>query len=311
MSARKSERLVNLLIALLSTSRYLTKQELRHIVEAYRGSNDTAFDRQFERDKDELRAIGISIETGSNDRFFDDEEGYRINRSEFELPEIEFTPAELSALALAGQVWQDTVAADHTAQAFDALRAGGASPDPALLPTTVRPHVSIDDPDFDIVYDAVVRSVEIRFGYAGQPRRLQPWRLLQRRGRWYAFGFDPEREGDRFFKLSRFTSPAEQVGKAGAFDVPAEALELSRRLEPANDATGTVALRDGVTHGFGSVEPVAWDGPLPEGFTAYRVALATAGAIVAEAAACGQDAIVLDPPELRARLIAHLEAVAA
>lgn len=310
MSARKSERLVNLLIALLSTSRYLTKQELRHIVEAYRGSSDTAFDRQFERDKDDLRAIGVRIETGSNDRFFDDEEGYRINRSEFELPEIEFTPAELSALALAGQVWQDTVAADHTAQAFEALRAGGATPDPALLPTTVRPHVSIDDPDFEVVYDAVVRRIEISFGYAGQARRLQPWRLLQRRGRWYAFGFDPERQGDRFFKLSRFTGRVQLVGKPGSFQVPAEALELSRRLEPTNDATGSVALRDGAPHGFGTVEPIEWEGAVPAGFTAHHVALATAGAIIAEASACGEDAIVLGPPELRERMIEHLLAVA-
>ena len=106
MSARKSERLVNLLIALLSTRRYLTKRELRETVEGYRASkSDAAFERQFERDKEELRNIGVSIETGSNDLFFEDEEGYRINRAEFELPPLTFTPEELSALGLAGQVW--------------------------------------------------------------------------------------------------------------------------------------------------------------------------------------------------------------
>ena len=65
MSARKSERLINLLIALLSTRRFLTKRELRGIVEDYRDSGDVAFERQFERDKEELRALGVRIETGS------------------------------------------------------------------------------------------------------------------------------------------------------------------------------------------------------------------------------------------------------
>ncbi|NHB85853.1 WYL domain-containing protein [Tessaracoccus sp. HDW20] len=165
---------------------------MRHIVEGYRDSSEAAFERQFERDKEELRGLGIDVQTGSNDILFDDEEGYRINRVSFELPEIAFTAAELSALALAGQVWQDSVAADHTAQAFEALSAGGAAPDPALVPT-VRPHLSVVEPDFDVLYDAVLRRVEVEFGYGGRPRRVQPWRMLQRRGRWYVFGFDPVR----------------------------------------------------------------------------------------------------------------------
>lgn len=311
MSSRKSERLVNLLIALLSTRRYLTKRELRDTIEAYRGSGDAAFERQFERDKEELRAIGVRIETGTNDAFFDDEEGYRINRADFELPEIAFTGAELSALALAAQVWQDSVAADHTARAFEALSAGGAAPDPALLPTTARPQLNVTEPDFDIVYDAVVRRIEVHFGYGGQPRRLQPWRMLQRRGRWYAFGFDPDRGADRFFKLSRFTSPAALVGRPGAFEVPREALELSMRLEPVNDATAVLALRDGVAHNFGAAGEVEWDEELPDGFTAHRVAMATAEAIIGEVAAAGTDAIVLGPAQLRRRMIEHLTGVLA
>ena len=120
MSARKSERLINLLIALLSTRRFLTKRELRGIVEDYRDSGDVAFERQFERDKEELRALGVRIETGSDDAAFEDEEGYRVNRADFELPEIAFTPQELAVLGVASQVWQDSVAAGHTAQAFEA-----------------------------------------------------------------------------------------------------------------------------------------------------------------------------------------------
>lgn len=309
MSARKSERLVNLLIALLSTRRYLTKHELREAVEGYRLSkSEAAFERQFERDKEELRSIGVQIETGSNDRFFDDEEGYRINRSEFELPPLTFTPEELSALGLAGQVWQDTVAADHTAQAFDALRAGGAAPDPTLVPA-VRPLLSVAEPDFDTIYDAILRRVEIRFGYAGKPRRLHPWQVLQRRGRWYVFGFDPDRDDDRFFKLARFTAPAQQHGRPQAYTVPPDAGERAKRLAPSDASSAVVAVRDGVAHDFPNPGDAPQDG-VPEGFTAYRVSLATDDAIVGEVAAAGPDMVLLSPPELRSAVIERLKAVA-
>ncbi len=309
MTQRKSERMVNLLIALLSTRRFLTRGELRGIVEGYRDSTDVAFERQFERDKEELRALGIRVETGFNDRLFEDEEGYRINRADFELPEISFTAAELSALALAGRMWQDSVAAEHTAQAFEALRAGGAAPDPSLVPT-VPAQVSVDEPDFEVLYDAVVRRVVVEFGYGAETRRLQPWRLLQRRGRWYVFGFDPVRQADRFFKLSRFTAPAKLRGRAGAYQVPTDATELAQRLEPVNDAVAVVALRDGLAHGFGDIEPAQWDGTVPEGFTTHRVGLATEAAMVAEVAALGPDAILLSPESLRRRVVDHLRAVA-
>ncbi|WP_345582852.1 helix-turn-helix transcriptional regulator [Tessaracoccus lubricantis] len=309
MSARKSERLVNLLIALLSTRRYLTKQELREIVEGYRlSASDTAFERQFERDKDELRNIGVLIETGSNDPFFDDEEGYRINRAEFELPPLDFSPEELSALGLAGQVWQDTVAADHTAQAFEALRAGGAAPDPTLVPR-VRPLLAVATPDFDTIYAAILSRTEITFGYGGEARRLQPWRMLQRRGHWYVFGFDPAREGDRFFKLARFTAPAATVGKAGAFTIPDDVAERAQRLAPADASTAVVAVRDGAPHDFPQPEPVAHDA-VPEGYSAFRISLSTDDAIVGEVAAAGPDMVLLDPPELRAAVIERLRAVA-
>ncbi|MCG6566271.1 YafY family protein [Tessaracoccus sp. ZS01] len=309
MSARKSERLVNLLIALLSTRRFLTKQELRETVEGYRlSASDSAFERQFERDKEELRNIGVLIETGSNDPFFDDEEGYRINRSEFELPPLDFTPEELSALGLAGQVWQDTVAADHTAQAFEALRAGGAAPDPTLVPR-MRPLLAVAEPSFDVLYDAILRRVEVTFGYAGEERRLQPWKMLQRRGHWYVFGFDPDRQADRFFKLSRFTGEAVAHGKAGAYTVPDDVGERAQRLAPPGASTAVVAVREGAPHDFPHPEAVAHAG-VPEGYTAYRVSLSTDDAIVGEVAAAGPDMILLDPPELRAAVIERLRAVA-
>lgn len=309
MSARKSERLVNLLIALLSTRRFLSKAEVRDAVEGYRGTSTQAFERQFERDKQELRAIGIEVETGSNEIYFEGEEhGYRISRSSFELPELHFTSAELAALALAGEVWQDTLAADHTARAFEALRAGGAAPDPARVPT-VRPRVDVREPDFDTVYDATLAHRVIAFGYRGKQRKLQPWVLLQRRGRWYVFGFDVDREDTRFFKLARFTAAATAIGKANAFEVPADARERATALVPDGDATALVALRDDAPIPAGA-QPAEHDS-VPDGYTPWRMRSVSVEALVAEIVMASADVLVLEPRAIRTRVISALEKAAA
>lgn len=61
MSSQKTERLINLTLALLATKRHLTKSEIFNQVAGYSGSPET-MERMFERDKDELRNLGIQIE---------------------------------------------------------------------------------------------------------------------------------------------------------------------------------------------------------------------------------------------------------
>ena len=98
MAPRKSERIMNLAICLLMARRFLDKNHIREVVEGYAGLSDAAFERTFERDKDDLRAMGVPVETGSNSTLFPDEIGYRIRRQDFELPPIDFTGAEATAL---------------------------------------------------------------------------------------------------------------------------------------------------------------------------------------------------------------------
>ena len=118
MSARKSERLLNLLITLLVSRGYVTKQRLREVIEDYRTtSSDDAFERMFDRDKDDLRALGVPIEVGGHDALFEDEAGYRIVRSAFELPEIAFEADEAAVIGLASRVWQQAGLASATSDA--------------------------------------------------------------------------------------------------------------------------------------------------------------------------------------------------
>ncbi len=311
MSKAKSERLVNLLIMMLSARGFVSKHRIRSTIEGYRHQSDGAFERMFERDKEDLRTAGVPIVTGSNDRDLETEDGYRIERSDFELPPVSFSPEELAVLGAAASVWQDSVAAQQTTDALETLRAAGADPDPGRL-LTLRPRIPAE-PGFDAAREALLARREINFEYKGQPRRVQPWRLSQRRGRWYLVGHDLVREAPRNFKLSRISSAVEAVGKTNAYSVPSDA-QISEHVRFDRDgeaAVAVVALRDG----FGgdlrrSGQPAPWEGPLPEGFSAWKVESSRPDILAGDICELGSDAICLSPPDLRRAVVRQLTDVA-
>src|SRR5215218_7764978 len=134
MSAQKTERLLNLVICLLSTRQFLAKEQIRSSVPQYAECpSDEAFDRMFERDKEELRDMGVPLETGGNDAWFDDEVGYRVDRAAYALPEVSFSPDELAVLGLASRVWQQASLAAPASRALAKLTALGAPPDDGSL----------------------------------------------------------------------------------------------------------------------------------------------------------------------------------
>ncbi|MEV1179522.1 DNA-binding transcriptional regulator, partial [Nonomuraea sp. NPDC049784] len=127
MSRRKTERLLNLVICLLATRRPLSAEQIRHAVPGYDRDGDEAFQRMFERDKNELREIGIPIDVVRDP--WEDEPGYRIERESYELPEITLEPDEAAVLGLAAQVWQRASLAEAASGALLKLRAGGVATD--------------------------------------------------------------------------------------------------------------------------------------------------------------------------------------
>lgn len=317
MAPRKTERLLNLTIALLSSRRYLPRERIRDMVEGYAGLSDAAFERAFERDKDELRKMGIPVETGSNDALFDDELGYRIVRADFELPPVSFTPDEVAALGSAAQVWQHASSAERTAHALARLRAVGIEPDSSRL-AALAPRVSAPEPAFEPLWQATLSRTSVGFRYRGgtEDRVVEPWRLTWRRGAWYLLGFDRGRDAPRMFKLSRMSTLPEAIGAAGDYTVPTgvDLAELSRSLEPSGpDSAATVAIRSGRAPGLRRrgqlVDPQPR--PLLEGYQAWCVDYATGGDFVAEVASAGPDVLVLAPESLRAHVQAQLAAVVA
>lgn len=303
MSASKSERVLNLLVALLTTNRFLTKQELRDMVDGYR--DVTSFDRTFERDKDELRQLGIVIQTGPTDPSQDEHDGYRIERKDFELPEIEFTAEERIAIGLAAHAWQSSIGADATAEALQRLRAAGAAPDVARLPQILA-HIPVTEEAFDGVYQALFSRREVRFDYDGQPRRIQPWRLFQRRGQWLVLGWDLDRKAPRRFKLNRIDGSVKAVGPEHAYEVPED---VGEHLTSPATAKAILAIAD-VPDLLVDANPVEWPAALPEGFSAYEVARLHDQMIVDDVVVAGPDAFVLAPEGIREKVMERLRALA-
>ena len=132
MSRRKTERLLSLVVCLLSSNRYLTAAQIREAVPGYPDSFD-AFKRMFERDKDELRELGIPLETGIS-ATADDEPGYRISRQAYVLPEIRLEPDEAAVVGLAARVWRRAELAGAAAGALLKLRAAGIDAEDTTQP---------------------------------------------------------------------------------------------------------------------------------------------------------------------------------
>src|SRR5690242_1200769 len=130
MAIAKAERLMSLALCLMNTRRPLSKHELRGSIEAYREvSSGDAFNRMFERDKDDLRELGLVIETVDA---ADGEIGYVARRDRNRLPEIALDAEETAALSLAARVWQQARLAAAASGALQKLRAAGVPFDDAL-----------------------------------------------------------------------------------------------------------------------------------------------------------------------------------
>lgn len=95
------ERLVNLVAALLDARRPLTREELRVRVGGY-AEEDDSFRRNFERDKELLRRMGMPVTLEPLDGDHPEgATGYRIPRDRYQLPDPGLADDELAALHLA------------------------------------------------------------------------------------------------------------------------------------------------------------------------------------------------------------------
>ena len=327
MSKRKTERLLGLVVCLLSTRRYLTAEQIRAAVPGY-PEQDDLFKRMFERDKEDLRELGVPLETGVNHPF-DEDPGYRIRQQAYQLPELRLEADEAAVLGLAARVWRRAELAGAAAGALLKLRAAGidAGTDTggddahSTVPRGIEPRLGASEPAFGPLWEAVRDRRPVTFSYraAGrsdpQRRELEPWGVVNRHGRWYVAGWDRAREATRVFRLGRIAGPVKFSGPAGRVIVP-DGVDVREMVSdwdsaPVQEHTALLRVRAGAGVGLRRhAVSVRADEETP-GWDLVTTRFGDLGWFADYAASFGQDAIVLDPPDLREAVIRRLKGVMA
>src|ERR1700722_9078774 len=180
---------MSLVVCLLSANRFLSAAQIRDAVPGYPDSFE-AFKRMFERDKDELRELGIPLETGTNSGG-DDEVGYRISRQAYVLPDIRLEPDEAAVLGLAARVWRRAELAGAAEGALLKLRAAGMVDADDTMQPGIEPRLQTGGAAFGPLWQAVRDRRAVSFAYRGaggaqaQQGRLEPGGGGNRNGRWY------------------------------------------------------------------------------------------------------------------------------
>ncbi|MBV8179055.1 MAG: YafY family transcriptional regulator [Mycobacterium sp.] len=325
MGISKVERLVNLVIALRSTRGYITAEKIRSSVAGYSDTaSDEAFSRMFERDKNELRDLGIPLETGKVSSF-DPVEGYRINREAYALPAVELTADEAAAVAVATQLWESPELITATQGALLKLRAAGVDVDPDAPVAIASPAGTVGLRGSEDVLGALLLAIDcaqaVQFPHRPsrtEPytvRTVEPWGVVTEKGRWYLVGHDRDRGATRTFRLSRIGGEVTPIGPAGAFTRP-EHVDLRKIVAAAVGEAPTgmraqvwvaegraTALRRAGTS-LGTRQLAGRDGEVIE------LDIGTTDRLARDITGYGADAVVLEPSTLRKEVLGRLRAQA-
>lgn len=303
------ERILNLLAFLLTAHRPVTAEEIRDTVAGYDQDNDEAFRRMFERDKDLLRSLGVPIQLRATDAF-EVEYGYVVPPDEYQLADPGLSDEERAALWLAAQV----VRLGGQATGPGAiLKLGGASQTAAGEPLAAN--LGRWQEDLGTIFSALSDRRRLQFTYHDRARRVEPYGLVHRNGRWYVVGRDRDADGVRAFRVDRieglqpgdstdaFDRPRDFRASEAISDVPWEAgtedIEATIRFDPAvawwarRQLTGTEAVIE-----------------TPDGGLEVRLRVANPDAFVGWVLAFEDAAEVMAPIELRTLLLDRVRASA-
>ncbi|MBN9210994.1 MAG: WYL domain-containing protein [Microbacterium sp. 71-36] len=209
------ERLVNLVVALMATEQGLTKDTILSSVAGYReqweaGASKDALEKMFERDKENLRGLGVPIETIGDRADPEDlrEARYRVPTAEYALPDdISFSPAEVALLNIAGSVWGSESLSLDARSGLRKIRALGIPVDEPII--GYAPRIRARDAAFPALQRAIEQCRVVTFSYLrpgdarSRERRIRPLALLEYEARWHVFGFDLTMDAERTFLLSR------------------------------------------------------------------------------------------------------------
>ncbi len=317
---------MNLVIALLSTRTFITAERIRETVSGYADSaSDEAFSRMFERDKNELRDLGIPLETGRVSQS-DPTEGYRINRETYALPAVELTGDEAAAVAVATQLWESPELITATQGALLKLRAAGTDIEAvdaaiAITSTATLPSLRGSEEVLGILLSAIDSGHAVQFSHRSSrsdpfaTRTVEPWGVVTNKGRWYLVGHDRDRDAVRTFRLSRIGAEVEAIGPPGAVQRPAgtDLREIVDRAvgEFPTSGQAKVWVADGRATALRRRATVL--GPRTLAGRAgeeIELDIGMIDRLAREVASYGPDAVALEPDALRADVLDRLRAQA-
>jgi proteasome accessory factor B len=231
-----------------------------------------------------------------------------VRPDDYYLPDLGLTPDETAALRVA----VSAVSLGDGAGEGALMKLGGTPSEP------VAPIASLPiAPALAPLFEAFRKRAVVEFTHRGRVRRVEPWGLASKRGHWYLVGFDREREAIRAFRADRIDDDV-TAGPAGEFDVPSDfrpdehvenrpwllGEEPPTTVRVAIDNDQRDALLTDLAGDARTVEAGAGDTTIVELVVTNRAAF--------RAYVLGylEHAEVLDPPDLRAEIIAWLEPIA-
>lgn len=237
MSSQKTERLINLTLALLATKRHLSKAEIFEKIPGYEGTQETK-ERMFERDKEELRNSGIQIEVSSSDPLFNDELGYLIDANSMQFGSNEFTKEELLLLTMAANLWHEsTVEMDSRSALLKIQSLSG----PVDTDTTNTPRIRFNE-DAELLmtaFAAIENCQTLNFHYSGKDRTVSPFGLITNNGFWYLIA--DELSIIKAFKMVRIEGILQLGGEKNAFTRPKN-LSIAKIFDEKFNSTSQHAI---------------------------------------------------------------------
>ena len=308
MSSAKTERLVNLTMALLGSKRYMTKSEIFRRVAGYSGSNETK-ERMFERDKDDLRNLGIEIEVASHDPLFEDEVGYRIRPEVFQLRES-FDAEELGLISLALNLIKESELHESNSSIARRLNSLAVSP---MMPEEFRiKEQDIAESGLAELLSALAQRQTIEFDYRKEDstkmerRKVNALGLSAWRGSWYLVGEDLNRDDVRVFKISRIHGSIEFVSSRDSYSIPSD-FNIKDYLIMLRPGDYNVTLRLRKAAGIHLRNNATDVTQVDDEWDLIKTHFQNPSEALREVLWLGADAIVTEPSELRLTVIEALQ----
>ena len=304
LPVHRLERLINLVAALLDAERPLTVEELRERLPGYAEDKST-FRRAFERDKETLRDLGVPI-TLEPVSAAEPGGGYRIPKEAYYLRDPGLAPDELAALHLAASAVRL-----EGANGVEALwKLGGevaeGGPAPALAALPGAAHLAP-------LFAAISARRRVAFTYRGRRRSVAPHLLSFRNGHWYLVADEDGAGEQRSYRLDRLESEVAGTGPEGAFAgraAGAEAQPQPWELGGGEPVTARLLVdADQAGWAVGHVGRQAVEERRDDGSVVLSVPVANPDAFRSFVLGFLDHAEVLGPPELRADMVAWLEAL--